>query len=48
MAYVDYMDLAVHCSRKAVKLDHSLTHSPLGQAAALTTQFYIILLPPAR
>ena len=24
-AYVDYMDLAVHCSRKAVKLNHSLT-----------------------
>ena len=27
MAYVDYMDLAVRCSRKAVKLNHSLTHS---------------------
>ena len=26
-AYVDYMDLAVRCSRKAVKLNHSLTHS---------------------
>ena len=25
-AYVDYMDLAVRCSRKAVKLNHSLTH----------------------
>ena len=25
--YVDYMDLAVCCSRKAVKLNHSLTHS---------------------
>ena len=25
--YVDYMDLAVRCSRKAVKLNHSLTHS---------------------
>ena len=24
-AYVDYMDLAVRCSRKAVKLNHSLT-----------------------
>ena len=27
MAYVEYMDLAVRCSRKAVKLNHSLTHS---------------------
>ena len=26
-AYVEYMDLAVRCSRKAVKLNHSLTHS---------------------
>ena len=26
MAYVDYMDLAVHYTRKAVKLNHSLTH----------------------
>ena len=26
-AYVDYIDLAVRCSRKAVKLNHSLTHS---------------------
>ena len=25
-SYVDYMDLAVRCSRKAVKLNHSLTH----------------------
>ena len=25
-AYVDYMDPAVRCSRKAVKLNHSLTH----------------------
>ena len=25
MAYMDYMDLAVHCSRKAIKLNHSLT-----------------------
>ena len=25
MANVDYMDLAVRCSRKAVKLNHSLT-----------------------
>ena len=25
-AYLDYMDLAVRCSRKAVKLNHSLTH----------------------
>ena len=24
-AYVDYMDLAVCCSRKAIKLNHSLT-----------------------
>ena len=24
---MDYMDLAVRCSRKAVKLNHSLTHS---------------------
>ena len=28
-AYVDSMDLAVRCSRKAVKLNHSLTHSPM-------------------
>ena len=26
MAYMDYMDLAVCCPRKAVKLNHSLTH----------------------
>ena len=25
MAYMDYMDLAVCCSRKAIKLNHSLT-----------------------
>ena len=25
MAYVDYIDLAVCCSRKAVKLNHSIT-----------------------
>ena len=25
--YMDYVDLAVRCSRKAVKLNHSLTHS---------------------
>ena len=26
---MDYMDLAVRCSRKAVKLNHSLTHTAL-------------------
>ena len=26
MAYTDYMNLAVCCSRKAVKLNHSPTH----------------------
>ena len=30
MAYKDYMDLAVHCPRKAIKLKHSLTaHNPV-------------------
>ena len=24
---MDYMDLAVHCPRKAIKFNHSLTHS---------------------
>ena len=25
MAYVDYMDLTVHCMRKVIKLNHPLT-----------------------
>ena len=37
LAYVDYMDLAVRCSRKAVKLNHSLTHLWL----AFNVQLYI-------
>ena len=35
-AYVDYMDLAVRCSRKAVKLNHSLTHSAIALVPAVT------------
>ena len=26
VAYMDYMDLDVRCPRKAIKLNHSLTH----------------------
>ena len=29
MTYMDYMDLAVHCTKKAVKLNHSLWNTEM-------------------
>ena len=44
-AYVDYMDLAVRCSRKAVKLNHSLTHSmPYIKILAINQVILLMLI----
>ena len=46
---MDYLDFTVHCPKKAVKLNHSLTH-PIETVAAfkevVITIFIIIDLPP--
>ena len=35
MVYLDYIDLVVCCPRKAIELNHSLTHSLTGRRQAI-------------